>query len=144
MAAEPSKHNRIIVCILVIAMALISVFSHQDFIGQTLCDTDRSLTGQTQDTHYSSQLKQLDQAELMQYNTASRIRTSEESEKLTESRKSGNRILSCALCDTLDCVVLRLSTRQSAILVTGEFTPKYSVIVYLHRSDGQKPDSILI
>lgn len=130
-----TDHKRIIVAILIIAVSLLCVFHDNEAISGE--DYTKRAGLQKLQTISDTTLRKLEGTEIFDTNFTAKIRTSEQLERMKISRKNGCSV-SYLACLAMQRQMQSLSVGIPEILVQSDLTPRYSVILYLHRSDGKK------
>ncbi len=130
-----TDHKRIIVAILIIAVSLLCVFHDNEAISGE--DYTKRAGLQKLQTISDTTLRKLEGTEIFDTNFTAKIRTSEQLERMKISRKNGCSV-SYLACLAMHRQMQSLSVGIPEMLVQSDLTPRYSIILYLHRSDGKK------
>lgn len=130
-----TDHKRIIVAILIIALSLLCIFHDNEAISGAECTKRAGL--QKSQTISDTTLRKLEGTEIFDTNFTAKMRTSEQLERMKISRRNGCSV-SYLACLAMHRQMRSLSVGIPEMLVQSDLTPRYSVILYLHRSDGKK------
>lgn len=132
--------NKFIVVIVIFAMTILCTFSHQ-----SSQEWENSVTASSQSTATvltRGFSKKVDGSKILESRLTATVKAAEE---VTRSRQTGRN--SRVVFDTAFSFQLKQAGSMSAyipfILVRSELTPRYSVIAYLHLSDGEKSSGVL-
>lgn len=133
--------DKLIVMIVIFAMTILCTFSHQSS-PKWQTDTTISDTWSTTSMLTGGFSKRVDGSKILESRLTATVKAAEE---VTRSRQTGRN--SRVVLDTALSFQLKQAGSMSAyipfILVRSELTPRYSVIAYLHLSDGEKSSGVL-
>lgn len=140
MPKNMPRRNRILIFAVIFSMALLCSFSHSEGPEYTLHGSNAVISGVSY-VYPQNTIKPVDGAKLLLSNTV-RFKSSEEAAGLKDSRRGDYSVwyLIC-LCAALLVHMLYMLLHTQG---WSELTPRYSVISYLHRSDGKKPASVIL
>lgn len=131
-----ADHKRIIVAILIAALSILCAFYGNDSISE-VHHTEQVCLQKSQTAISDTTLRKIEGTEIFETNLTSRMRSSERIERMKASRKDGCAV-SYLACLAMQRQMQSLSVGIPEMLVQSDLTPRYLVILYLHRSDGKK------
>mgnify|MGYP006886761338 FL=1 len=131
-----ADHKRIIVAILIAALSILCAFHGNDSISE-VHHTEQVCLQKSHTAISDTTLRKIEGTENFENNLTSKMRSSERIERLRASRKNGCTV-SYLACLAMQRQMQSLSVGIPEMLVQSDLTPRYSVILYLHRSDGKK------
>lgn len=131
-----TKQNRMIVAMLIVCMVLLCALYHKDGLEDVFHTGDLGWWD-TQSTLSDTALHKLEETEVLEQNLILKLRISKKLERTAANRKSGSPVAFFS-CLSLESLLQNLSVRTTALIVKNDLTPRYSVVLYLHRSDGKK------
>lgn len=130
-----TSDHKFIAVILIMALAFVCICSHSD-CADWLVNEDQAGVCSTASAVDGAD-RQLDGARILEGNITTGVKNSEQFTRVRQSSK-GNSTVPDLACIYSSIQADSLSVNIPFLLVESELTPRYSVIVYLHRSDGKK------
>lgn len=135
MSYNISIKNRIVIFMVIFSMAFLCAFSNNDE-PDTLCKNNATYFNKYDSAFSSSCLKTISASKILEINSGSCIKVTEETTRIRDNKKSNYYTWYIA------CIFVALTIHFSSVyihfLVKSDLTPRYSIISYLHRSDGKK------
>lgn len=138
---RPQNKHLIITILTILSLLFLCVFSDINS-AQNILSFQTSFSHSSLSTITDLSLKSPDRTRILENSSSSAFRTTEEMDKeaawsIRENRRIC-RILLFALCLFLTMLVHFLAVYIPFLIKKAGLTPRYSVILYLHRSDGKK------
>lgn len=135
MSYNISIKNRILIFTIIFSMAFLCAFSYNGE-PDTSWNTNVTYFNKSDSAFSSSSIKTINANKILEINSGSRIKVTEETTRIKDNKKSNDHIWYIA------CIFAALTIHFLSVcihfLVKSDLTPRYSIISYLHRSDGKK------
>lgn len=136
------RASKFIVAVVVCAMVMLCTFSHStDAAGDTGRDVPVLYMGGA--LMRSGLSKKVDGAKILESRVTATVKAAEETTRSRQSGRNSRIVLDfCAVFENPQTDAL--SASAPALLEWCDMTPRYSVIAYLHLSDGKKSASTFV
>jgi hypothetical protein len=130
-----TSDHKFITFILIMALAFICICSHSDYADWLLKEDQAGVHSTASAVDGAD--RQLDGARILEGDITTGVKNSEQFTRVRQCSK-GNSTVPDLACIYSSIQADSLSVNIPFLLVESELTLRYSVIVYLHRSDGKK------
>lgn len=130
-----SKKNRIVIFLMIISMSFLCAFSHSNEL-DTDWQSSSSCLHKADSSISTSTIKMIDGGRVLENNSGFRIKVAEEQARIRDSKRGGYAAwyIACIFA----ALMIHFTSMYVHFLVKSDLTPRYSIISYLHRSDGKK------
>ena len=130
-----SRKNRIVIFLMIISMSFLCSFSHSNKLDMSWQSSSACLH-RADSSISTSTIKMLDGSKLLENNSGSRIKFAEEQARIRDSKRGSYAAwyIACIFA----ALMIHFTSMYVHFLVKSDLTPRYSIIYYLHRSDGKK------